>query len=141
MLLVNFAVAVVVERTVAGLVDGVKHGLHRLAVSRTENLRILLPVRNGEPALGICWKLDLALLNPRLQILIGEADARKQDTELIALCVQVRRLLVAGEVAIARFSFFVGEFIHHAELGNCLNGKLPQRRYEFWIPFEAFSPF
>ncbi len=100
MLLVNRTVTVVPELAVTRFLDGVEDILHRPAVGRTEDLRILPPVGDGEPAFGIRGKLDLALLNPREQILIGEADSRKQDAELIALDVEVGGLLVAGEVAV-----------------------------------------
>lgn len=139
MLFVNLSVAVVVERAVASLLDGVEHLNHRLAVGRTEDLRVLLPVGDGEPSFGVRRQFDLALLDPRLQILIGKADAREQDAKLIALGVQIRGFLVAGEVAVFGLNLLVGEFVHHGKLADLLDSELPERFDECRIALETLG--
>lgn len=118
MLLVNFALAVVIELFLASLVQGIEDGLHRLAVSRTEDLRILLPVGDCEPALGVCGELSFAIRDLREQFLIAEAESREQLAELVALGVHIQGLFVTREIAELGFGFLVGELHTIAVFGD-----------------------
>ena len=109
-LLVELTLTVVFELAVTGLLDGAEHLEEGFAVGSTEDGRVLHPVGDGEPAFGVFREFDFAFLDLREQVLIGKADAGEQDAELIALLVQSLRF-VAGEIAVARFHFFVLELV------------------------------
>lgn len=102
--------AEVVELTVAGLLEDVEHLLHGAAVDEAEDLRVLDPVGDREPAFGTLRERDFAFLDLREQILIGVADAGEELAQTIALLGQALGL-VAGQIAVGRRPLFVLVFV------------------------------
>ncbi len=99
----ELAVTVVVELPLGP--DHREHLLDRFAVRRRE----LLPLRNGEPSLGVRGKRLVG------QLLIGEADTREELTQDVGLLGDPLDLVAFG-VRVARLHFLVSELVGHREL-------------------------
>ncbi len=107
MQLVDLTVAVVVKFPTTGFLDLIQDFLDGRTVGVAENLRVLDPIGDREPSFSAFGQYDLALLDLGLVVSVGEADAGKQDSEVVGLLGQSLRLFVAGEVAVAGLHFFV----------------------------------
>ena len=139
-LLVELTVTVVVELAVASLLDGVEHLEERTAVDRTEDIRVLHPVGDGEPTLGTSRKRDVAFLDLRKQVEVGEADAGEQLTQTVALLGQALGG-VAGQIAVGRTDFFVLELVGVRQLGEGENGGSMNAADEVGVALHALGTF
>ena len=139
-LLVELAVTIVVELAVAGLLDGVEHLEERTAVGRTEDIRVLHPVGDGEPTLGTSRKRDVALLDLRKQIEVGETDAREQFAQTVALLGQTLGG-VAGQIAVGRTDLLILELVGVRQLDEGENGCGVDATDEVSIALHALGTF
>ena len=137
--LINLPFAVVVQRT-ASLFDEVEDLMHALAVCRANRrLTSLLPdVGDGEPSFGIGGKHDRAIFDLFEEVEVGIAETGDKFPQTIALLGDPLRL-VAGEVAVVRGGFFVGEPIRNREFDNLSDHELAQALREVGISLETLS--
>jgi len=91
MLLINLALAVVVEPVVAGLLDQVEDLLNCFRVG----LGDLLPPRNGEPSFGVRGKRSGG------DLLVNGTELREELTQGRGLLGDALGLIVAREIAVA----------------------------------------
>ncbi len=130
-LLVDLTCAVVVELAVAGLLDHSEHLEHGLAVRRTEELRVLDPVGDREPAFGELRQRDLALLDRRDVVVVGESESGEEHTKRVALLgerLPARR--IAGEIAVGRLHLLVLELVGDRQVLERDEGRLADGRGE-----------
>lgn len=139
-LLVELAVTVVVELAVAGPLDSVEHLLKCRAVSGTEDGLVLDPVGDREPTLGTDWQRDLAFLDLREQVEVGETDAGEQFAQTVALLGQTLGG-VTGQIAVGRADLFVLELVGVRQLGESENGRGMDAADEVGVTLHALGTF